>query len=69
MVILAALSGAETQVRSHIAGAIKAGNAMEEIISALSQALPYMGFPRLFNALNALRDIVGTSAGKSVSEP
>ena len=69
VVILAALGGAETQVRSHIAGAIKAGNTKEEIISALSQALPYMGFPRLFNALNALRDIVGTSAGKSVPEP
>lgn len=69
VVILAALGGAETQVRSHIAGAIKAGNTMDEIISALSQALPYMGFPRLFNALNALRDIVGTSAGKSVPEP
>ena len=69
VVILAALGGAETQVRSHTAGAIKAGNTTEEIISALSQALPYMGFPRLFNALNALRDIVGTSAGKSVPEP
>lgn len=69
VVILAALGGAENQVRSHTAGAIKAGSTMEEIISALSQALPYMGFPRLFNALNALRDIVGTSAGKSVSEP
>ena len=45
VVILAALGGAETQVRSHTAGAIKAGNTMEEIISALSQALPYMGFP------------------------
>lgn len=69
VVILAALGGAETQVRSHTAGAIKAGNTMEEIISALSQAMPYMGFPRLFNALNALRDIDGTSAKKSVPEP
>lgn len=69
VVILAALGGAETQVRSHTAGAIKAGNTMEEIISALSQAMPYMGFPRLFNALNCLQDIVGTSAGKSVPEP
>lgn len=69
VVILAALGGAETQVRSHVAGAIKAGNTTEEIISALSQAMPYMGFPRLFNTLNALRDIVGTCAGKSVPEP
>lgn len=69
VVILAALGGAETQVRSHTAGAIKAGNTMEEIISALSQALPYMGFPRLFNALNALRDIPGTSGQESRPVP
>ena len=69
VVVLAALGGAETQLKSHGAGAIKAGNTTEEIICALSQAMPYMGFPRLFNALNCLQDIVGTSAKKSVSEP
>ena len=58
MVILAALGGTEPQVRSHAAGAIKAGNTKEEILCALSQAAPYMGFPRLFNALNSLQDIL-----------
>ena len=69
VVILAALGGAETQLKSHGAGAIKAENTTEEIISALSQAMPYMGFPRFFNALKCLQHIVGTSAKKSVLEP
>ena len=69
VVILAALGSAETQLKSHGAGAIKAGNTTEEIICALSQAMPYMGFPRLFNALNALRDIPGTSGQESRPEP
>ena len=69
VVILAALGDAETQLKSHGAGAIKAGNTTEEIICALSQAMPYMGFPRFFNALNCLQHIVGTSAKKSVLEP
>ncbi|KFJ08353.1 carboxymuconolactone decarboxylase family protein [Bifidobacterium tsurumiense] len=60
VVILAALGGAEMQVRSHISGAIKAGNDAERIVCALAHAMPYMGFPRFFNALNAAREILET---------
>lgn len=52
---LAALGGADLQVASHAAGAMKAGNSKEEVICALLHAMPYMGFPRLLNALNAIR--------------
>lgn len=54
---LAALGGADQQVRSHMEGAIKAGNTKEEVLCALLHAMPYMGFPRLFNALNAGREL------------
>ena len=57
VVMLAAMSGAETQVRSHVIGALKVGNTSEEIVCALCQAMPYMGIPRLFNALNCVKDI------------
>lgn len=56
VVMLAAMGGAETQVRSHVIGALKAGNTAEEIVCALVQAMPYMGIPRLFNALNSIRE-------------
>ena len=58
VVMLAAMSGAETQVRAHVIGALKAGNTSEEIVCALSHAMPYMGIPRLFNALNCVKDII-----------
>ena len=56
--ILAAMGGAEVQVRSHVEGAIKAGNTAEEIVCALAHAMPYMGVPRLFNALNCAKEIL-----------
>lgn len=58
VVMLAAMGGAEVQVRSHVIGAIKVGNTAEEIVCALVHAMPYMGFPKLFNALNCCKDII-----------
>ena len=58
VVMLAAMGGAEKQVRAHVAGAMKAGNSAEEIVCALAHAMPYMGIPRLFNALNCSKDIL-----------
>ena len=53
--MLAALGGAEPQVQAHVLGAEKAGNSRDRILAALVHAMPYMGVPRLFNALNAAR--------------
>ena len=58
VIILAALGGAEVQLRSHVAGALKAGNTKEEIVCALAHAMPYMGIPRLFNALNCAKELL-----------
>ena len=61
VVILAAMGGAEVQVRSHVEGALRAGNNAEEIVCALAHAMPYMGVPRLFNALNRAKEILDRS--------
>ena len=58
VVLLAALGGAEVQVKSHAAGAIKTGSTREEVVCALVHASAYMGLPRLFNALNACRELL-----------
>ena len=58
VVMLAAMGGAEAQVRSHMIGALRVGNTAEEIVCALAHALPYMGFPRVFNALNSAKEIL-----------
>lgn len=58
VVILAAMGGAEVQVRSHVEGALKVGNTKEEVVCALVHAMPYMGIPRLFNALNCSKELL-----------
>lgn len=58
VVCLAAIGGAEVQVRSHVEGALKAGNTKEEIVCALVHAMCYMGIPRLFNALNCSEELL-----------
>ena len=56
VVMLAAMGGAEVQLKSHVSGALKAGNTREEVVCALVHAGGYMGIPRLFNALNAAKE-------------
>ena len=58
VIILAALGGAEVQVKSHVYGALKVGNTKEEVVCALVHASAYMGIPRLFNALNACKELL-----------
>lgn len=58
VVLLASLGGAEVQVKSHVEGALKAGNSKEEVVCALVHASGYMGIPRLFNALNACKELL-----------
>ena len=58
VITLAALGGAEVQVKRHVDGALKTGSTREEVVCALVHAGAYMGIPRLFNALNACRDLL-----------
>lgn len=55
VVLLAALGGAEVQLKSHAEGALEVGSTREEVVCALVHASGYMGIPRLFNALNVIR--------------
>lgn len=58
VVLLASLGGADVQVKSHVAGALKVGNTREEIVCALVHASGYMGIPRLFNSLNVSKELL-----------
>ncbi len=62
VVLLAALGGAEMQLKSHVQGALKAGNTREEVVCALVHAGGYMGIRRLFTALNACKELLETAA-------
>lgn len=48
--VIAALGGSEPQLKDHIQGNLNVENDRETIIGAVTQAMPYIGFPRTLNA-------------------
>ncbi|MDE7322242.1 MAG: carboxymuconolactone decarboxylase family protein [Lachnospiraceae bacterium] len=56
LAVLASL-GADTQMKAHVAGKLKAGNSRETLYAAMVQCLPYIGFPAAFNAINIIKSV------------
>ena len=52
---LAALGGTERQMASHAVGNMKVGNSKETLLSAMVHCFPYIGFPRVSNAINVIK--------------
>ncbi|KFI39690.1 carboxymuconolactone decarboxylase [Bifidobacterium actinocoloniiforme DSM 22766] len=49
--------GAEPQLKVHIAAALHVGLTQAEIVQAILQTVPYVGFPRVINAVNVARGV------------
>ena len=45
------LGGCEAQAKAHAAGNVSVGNTRETMIQAITQCLPFIGFPRALNAI------------------
>nr|WP_319511127.1 carboxymuconolactone decarboxylase family protein [uncultured Draconibacterium sp.] len=56
--ILSALGGCESQVKSHVNGNVSVGNDKNILLTAVTQCLPYMGFPRTLNALACINEVI-----------
>ena len=56
---LAAL-GTEPQLKGHIAGNLAVGNDRKTILSAIAEALPYIGFPRTLNAVRCVNEVMNS---------
>lgn len=56
--IISALGGCEAQVRAHAQGNANVGNSKQNLIDALAQMLPYIGFPRTLNALGCVNAVL-----------
>lgn len=52
------LGGADPQARSHVAANLKVGNTRQQLLDAVTVALPYIGYPRTLNALAAINSVV-----------
>jgi len=48
------LGGCEPQAKAHAGANLSVGNTRETLIDALTQCLPFIGFPRTLNALTCL---------------
>lgn len=64
LIAIAAI-GAATQLKPYIAGAVKAGNTLEEVTAAFVQALPYIGFPYGLSALILVTKYVEDEASEA----
>ena len=53
-VFVASLGGADAQVKAHIQGNLGIGNDRARLIATLTALVPYIGYPRVLNALEAI---------------
>lgn len=56
--IVSSIGGCDGQVKAHINGNLKVGNDKNVMLEAITQCLPYMGFPRILNALACINELV-----------
>jgi len=54
---IATLGGCENQLRAHTQANLNVGNDKEKLVSAITIVLPFIGFPRAFNALAIVNEI------------
>ncbi len=57
-ITLLSLGGCEPQLKAHIAANAKLGNDKELLLAALTQVLPYIGYPRTLNAISCLNEVL-----------
>jgi 4-carboxymuconolactone decarboxylase len=55
--MLAALGGCDAQVKGHVAGNLNVGNDRARLLSVLTVLIPFIGYPRSLNALQALDEV------------
>jgi 4-carboxymuconolactone decarboxylase len=56
---IAAQGGCQPQLIAHAGGNMKMGNDRGFLIKIISQCLPYIGYPRSLNAINAVNEAAG----------
>ena len=51
------LGGCEPQAKSHAGANLSVGNTREMLIDAVTQCLPFIGFPRTLNAISCINEV------------
>jgi 4-carboxymuconolactone decarboxylase len=58
--LLAALGGADAQVKGHVVANLRVGNDRARLLGVLTALVPFIGYPRTLNALAALDSVTGS---------
>ncbi|MGX3044992.1 carboxymuconolactone decarboxylase family protein [Helicobacter sp. T3_23-1056] len=53
-VFVSSIGGADAQVKAHAQGNLNMGNDRAKLIATITALIPYIGYPRALNALNAI---------------
>ena len=61
-IILVSQGGCDSQARAHVDGNVRVGNSRAVLLDALSQLVPYIGYPRTLNGLAAINEVAPASA-------
>ena len=59
--MLVALGGCDPQVRGHVAANLHVGNDRALLIEVVTQLLPFIGYPRTLNGLQAINEVTAAS--------
>jgi 4-carboxymuconolactone decarboxylase len=51
------VSGCELQVKGHVTANLRVGNDRGRLIEVVTQLLPYIGYPRVLNALRVIDEL------------
>lgn len=65
--MLLSLGGCESQLKGHVQGNLNLGNDKDALLSVLTQLLPYVGYPRMLNALSVLNQVAPDQQDRSAS--
>jgi 4-carboxymuconolactone decarboxylase len=56
--MLLSLGGCKPQLKGHIQGNVNVGNDKQLLLSAVTQLLPYVGYPRSLNAIRCINEVL-----------
>ncbi|KSU57252.1 4-carboxymuconolactone decarboxylase [[Bacillus] enclensis] len=59
--------GTEPQLELHLNTGLTAGLTQKEIVEAITQLIPYTGFPRVLNALKVAKKVFSIRAGEETA--
>jgi 4-carboxymuconolactone decarboxylase len=58
--LLVSLGGCEAQVKGHVAANLNIGNDRARLLDVLTQLLPFIGYPRMLNALRVVNEVTAS---------